>query len=770
LDYWQSVFEHALDAILVADDSARYVDANPAACQLLGYTRDELLKLSVSDLTTLNSREEFDKLWNVFLQTGKAEADLALRCKDGSVRWVDYRAVANIQPGRHFSVLRDITERRRMEERLRQSEERLKLAQEAAKLASFQWDIQANQFVWSKELEEIYGFPKPGSIGGLDNWRKRVHREDLPNAEKELQSALETGTYFSQYRFYWPDGTIRWLHSRAKVFYDDNRKPIRMVGVNMDITDLKRTEEALRDRTTQLQIAILAARLGSWRWDIESDKLECSEQCRMIFGMTPEIASSYEKVLGVVHPEDRDRVRELLQSSIRNNTQYEAEFRVVWPDGSEHWVLSSGRVIRSEEKKPARMVGVCLDITERKAYDQERDELLRREQAARKEAESANQAKDQFLAMVSHELRSPLSAILGWSRMLEMKKLDAPMTAKALEVIQRSAVTQAQMIEDLLDFSRIVAGKLRLSVEEVDVRDVIHNVVESLTPAAEARSVQIDVEVLPPGLLLHGDPMRFQQIIHNLTSNAIKFTRAGGRVSIGTNTDGTTATIRISDTGAGISKEFLPHVFESFRQAESGSNRRHGGLGLGLAIVKRLVEMHEGTVSADSGGPGLGATFIVALPLASSTRDTFEQETIQAMRKGFAGSEKSETLKGLRILVVDDQAAVRKMLKAYLEHQGAEVRPSATVDEAIEELQEWTPDVLLSDISLPDEDGLALISRVRLLESGPARDVLAIALTGHTQFEDRVRALSAGFQSFLSKHVQPAELVSTIATLVKSRG
>jgi PAS domain S-box-containing protein len=552
--------------------------------------------------------------------------------------------------------------------------------------------------------------------------------------------------------------------------------------VARDITDRRAAEErirqseerlqlgaeALRSSNLHLQVALTAARLGSWEWNTETNTVECSDQCRAILGLPHRSSLSFEAVFGVIHPEDQERVRNLLESSIREDTVFEAQFRVNRRDGGLRWVLSSGSVMRDQEQKVVRMVGVSLDITERKRYDAERDELLRSEQAARQDAEAANHAKDQFLAMVSHELRTPLSAILGWARLLQAKKLDPGMTTKALEVIERSVVTQSRMIEDLLDFSRIVAGKLRLSAEEVDVSEIIRSVVESLGPTADAGSVTIEASQLASGLKVNGDPLRLQQVMHNLVSNAMKFTPAGGRVSITADAEGGIASIRVCDTGAGISKTFLPYVFESFRQAERGGTRRHGGLGLGLAIVKHLVEMHRGTVSADSPGPGLGATFTVDLPLAKAA-DTVEQQLVHTMRKGFAEGSRSDELKGLRILVVDDQAAVRKMLKAYLERQGAEVRPSATADEAIEELMEWRPDVLLSDIAMPDEDGLALISRVRLLDSVEARDVLAIALTVHTRVEDRLRALSAGFQFFVSKHVEPAELVSTIATLVKNK-
>jgi CheY-like chemotaxis protein/two-component sensor histidine kinase len=322
------------------------------------------------------------------------------------------------------------------------------------------------------------------------------------------------------------------------------------------------------------------------------------------------------------------------------------------------------------------------------------------------------------------------------------------------------------MIEDLLDFSRIVAGSLRLRVEHVSLSELIQNVVDSVGPPAEAKGVTIEADVQPPALRVEGDSMRLQQVLHNLVFNALKFTPQGGRISISAGTDGNTATIRVTDTGSGIAAEFLPHIFESFRQAETRPARRQGGLGLGLAIVKHLVELHGGHIEASSAGLNRGSTFNVNIPVSNRVRQAFQEGLSDAME----GDQSKDALKGLRILVVEDEAVILRMLKAFLERQGAEVRPSANAGEAIKELEEWIPDVLLSDIGMPDEDGLELISRVRVMDSESVRNVLAIALTGRTREDDRLKALAAGYQMFVPKSVKPADLVETIATLVKNRG
>lgn len=543
-------------------------------------------------------------------------------------------------------------------------------------------------------------------------------------------------------------------------------QPGTHVSVIRDVTDRRHMGEQIRQSEKRLQLAMQAGRLGSWDWDSGRNTLEASAECKAIFGLAPGQDFSFEIALNLIHPEDRERVTHLLQDTIGNDSAYEAEFRVVWPDESVHWVRSHGRAIYSTDENTVRVVGVSLDITERKQRDEERDRLLVREREARREAESANRAKDQFLAMVSHELRTPLSTILGWTQIIKAKRVDAETAARAIPVIERNAQLQTRMIEDLLDFSRIVAGSLRLRVEHVSLSELIQNVVDSVGPPAEAKGVTIEADVQPPALRVEGDSMRLQQVLHNLVFNALKFTPQGGRISISAGTDGNTATIRVTDTGSGIAAEFLPHIFESFRQAETRPARRQGGLGLGLAIVKHLVELHGGHIEASSAGLNRGSTFNVNIPVSNRVRQAFQEGLSDAME----GDQSKDALKGLRILVVEDEAVILRMLKAFLERQGAEVRPSANAGEAIKELEEWIPDVLLSDIGMPDEDGLELISRVRVMDSESVRNVLAIALTGRTREDDRLKALAAGYQMFVPKSVKPADLVETIATLVKNRG
>ena len=422
------------------------------------------------------------------------------------------------------------------------------------------------------------------------------------------------------------------------------------------------------------------------------------------------------------------------------------------------------------------------DITERKQAEDERALLLASEQAARavseaaqSAAETANRLKDEFLATVSHELRTPLNAILGWVQLLRKGNLDSAKTARALETIERNARSQNQLIEDILDVSRIITGKLRLNVRLVELVYVIEAALDSVRLAAEAKAIRLtNVLDLTAGPVA-GDLERLQQVVWNLLSNSIKFTPKGGCVQVRLERLHSHVEITVSDTGQGISAEFLPYIFERFRQADPSSTRSHGGLGLGLAIVRQLVELHGGTIKADSPGVGEGATFTVHLPLMALRTIEACSGSLLNPKVGGEGAYcntplRSSMLENLRVLVVDDEVDAREMLTAMLEHSGAQVKAVASVSEALESFELSTPDVLVSDIGMPVEDGYALIRQIR--ERPPERGgrIPAVALTAYTRAEDRTRVLLAGFQLHVPKPVEPSELVAVIANLAGRTG
>ncbi|HET9955142.1 MAG TPA: ATP-binding protein, partial [Polyangiaceae bacterium] len=404
---------------------------------------------------------------------------------------------------------------------------------------------------------------------------------------------------------------------------------------------------------------------------------------------------------------------------------------------------------------------VLIEISDRKRLEAQRAALLDSERAARIEAERAATLKDQFLATLSHELRTPLNAILGWARIARQSAARPPELERPLEVIERNARAQAQLIEDLLDISRIVSGKMRLTKEAIELTQVAQAAVTAAAPAAEAKQIQLGFEAQPALPPIDGDPTRLQQVVSNLLSNAIKFTQRGGSIQVTLTRRGSNLELRVTDDGAGISPEFLPHVFDRFRQADSSTTRRHGGLGLGLSIVRQLVELHGGTVLAESPGPQKGASFIVSLPIVVDADRARDSGMLRWLLPEAA-------LSGVRVLIVDDEPDAREFVGRILMDLGAQTRLAASVDEALDCLHPEPAHIIVSDISMPGRDGYELIHAVRQLYDG--KTVPAIALTAFARSEDRMRALSAGFQLHVAKPVDPHELTLAVASLVGRTG
>jgi PAS domain S-box-containing protein len=412
------------------------------------------------------------------------------------------------------------------------------------------------------------------------------------------------------------------------------------------------------------------------------------------------------------------------------------------------------------------------DVTERVERENRLVELLSNEKSARADAEAANRAKDEFLATVSHELRTPLNAISGWVQILKGGKLEGDAATRALEAIERGAQAQEKLVNDILDAARIITGKLSLEIRPVDFASVIEAALHTVAPAADAKSIKVESIIDTHAGPVSADPNRLQQVVWNLLFNAIKFTPRYGRVTVSLQRADSEVELTISDTGQGITAEFLPHVFDRFRQADSSSSRSHGGLGLGLAIVRQVVEMHGGTVKAHSEGPGLGSTFTVSLPLLSvrAPEGFPTQETDDSTNARSRGSEADlPRLDDTRVLVVDDESDAREILKIMLTQCGAELRTAGSASEALDVLAEWKPDVLVSDVGMPGEDGYLLIRKVRALEAERGGRIPAVALTGYAGPEDRVRLLSAGFQMHITKPVELAELAIVVANLANEK-
>jgi len=485
-----------------------------------------------------------------------------------------------------------------------------------------------------------------------------------------------------------------------------------------------------------------------------------------------------ERVFGYTRDEAVGRPVAMLLPADRMDEEPRVLERLARGERVEHFealrVRKSGEVIHvSESVSPIRnaqgtIVGaakIARDITAQKRFEAERERLLAREQAARAEAEAASNAKDAFLATVSHELRTPLSPILSWSIMLRQGKVGADKSTRALETIERCARAQAQLIDDLLDVSRIVTGKMRLDVRPTDLGAVAQSAVEVVRPAADAKEIRIRT-VIDPGIgRVSGDRERLQQVVWNLLSNAIKFTPKGGRVQLTVERVDSHVEMAVADNGQGIPPELLPQIFGRFIQGDSRPTRAHGGLGLGLAIVRHIVELHGGTVHAESGGAGTGAVFTVNLPV-TAVRTAGETEHRHPVEPTTLTHADYPDLRDVRVLVVDDDPAASEAVASVISGCGADVRTAASAPQALEMLDVWSPDVLVSDIGMPGDDGYGLIARLRAREDRLG-EIPAIALTAYATVEDRVRILAAGFQTHVAKPVEPVELAAIVASVAR---
>ncbi len=586
----------------------------------------------------------------------------------------------------------------------------------------------------------------------------------------------------------------------------------------------------LRKREEMFRSLSVCSPVGIFLTDTLGKCTYTNPRYQAIYGMT------HEESLGdgwtlAIHPQDRQQVIADWYAVSSKGQEYKGEFRILIPSSIERWVLMSSSPMLSNEKQVIGYVGTVEDITERKKAAEEHIKLIR-EQTARQEAETANRLKDEFLATLSHELRTPLTSILGWARLLRQRKLDEKAIVRALETIERNAALQAQLIDDILDVSRIIRGKLQLNLARVNLASVVSTVVNSVHLEAETKKIQLEYVVesthseaaetrgqedeendpvqlavslrlaLSTSYYVLGDPNRMQQIVWNLMNNALKFTPEGGKIQvrlsmeegagglgIGNNSPSlvpnvqspTYIQITVSDTGNGISPEFLPYVFDRFRQADGSITRNQGGLGLGLAIVRYLVEMHGGSVRAESPGLGQGATFTVRLPLLEG-KDTVKKEaegegvekkssivpTPPNLESKVNSSDHTfHTLSGLQVLVVDDDTDTREYVTTVLQQHGATVTAVASVRQALSTIEKSPPDVLVSDIGMPEEDGYTLIDKLRNLEPEIGGQIPAIALTAYVREQDCYRALEYGFQEYVTKPVEPTHLINSVTKLIQ---
>ncbi|MEJ7699382.1 MAG: ATP-binding protein [Pyrinomonadaceae bacterium] len=513
-----------------------------------------------------------------------------------------------------------------------------------------------------------------------------------------------------------------------------------------------------KNRGNQLQDAAENAEIGLWYWDLAEDNIFSTPKCNELFEVPPQVAITLQTILNIIHPQDRQRVKLALDKSRANGKKYNIEFRVIYSDGHIHWIAARGKTFIDEEGNPKNMAGVVRKITEKKIASEELSKIYALEKKALDEAEEANRAKDFFLAVVSHELRSPLNSILGWAKILLTKQVNEETKINALQTIEKSARSQAKLIEDLIDSSRVASGKLRLELRPVNLYEIIKTVYNSQQPAAEAKKISLSFSADNENIQVFGDSMRLQQVFTNLLSNALKFTQENGAIGLNIETGNKSVKVAVTDDGQGIRPDILPNIFAQFQQGDQNVTHDRSGLGLGLSIVKILTEKHNGKITAESDGINCGSTFTVLLPLCGITNDTEKQIPDLSQIE-------NKPLDGLKILIVEDDQDSREVLQLFLEQSGALVQSAESAAEAINLLGKSTsslPDAIVSDLAMPEEDGYSLIERIRELSAEKGGNIPALALSAFASSENKQRALNAGFQKYHTKPFEPDGIIEDI--------
>jgi two-component system CheB/CheR fusion protein len=667
----------------------------------------------------------------------------------------------------------DVLERAHNEAALRASEERFRLMiQTVQDHAIFVMDPAGNVASWNEGAQRILGYAADEVLGrpGALFFTEEDRRGGLP--QRELRTAAEAGRATDENWQVRKDGSRFWASGTTTALWDEREGLSGFVKIFRDLTERKAAADALLEKDLRLRAALAAARMGTWHWDIAANRQRLDESLHRLMGLPSDrVVNTLEEFLEVVHADDRSAVARAFRRSVEQGVPLNVEFRVVWPDGSVHWLKDQGEVLPGPDGRPRFLTGACVDITDRRQMEED----LRQ----------ADRRKDEFLAMLGHELRNPLAPLRGVMEVLQRQRLDAPGLERAYAMMNRQVMHLVRLVDDLLDVSRITRGLVELRREPVDLVQVANQAVEMAAPAIEGRGHDLALTLPRKPLRVEGDPTRLTQVFFNLLSNAAKYTDPGGRIDFRVDREGDGAVIRVRDNGNGMEAELVPKVFDLFTQGERTPDRSQGGLGLGLTLVKRLVEMHGGSVQARSEGPGKGSEFTVRLPLllqkdeGRGMRDESRKDEGGRMRDEKSREEASDRQRpllpssfiphpsSLRVLVVDDSSDVAETLAWMLQGLAQEIQMVHSGLAAIQRVRQFLPDVILCDIGMPGMDGYETCRRLRQLPG--LEKTLIAAVSGYGGEEERRKSKEAGFDRHLVKPIGRATLEELLGGLAGVR-
>jgi PAS domain S-box-containing protein len=783
-----AIVESSVDAIISKNLQGTIRSWNQGAERIFGYTAEEIIGKPVTILIPAERQAEERYILGRIARGERVEHYETVRVTKYG-RAID--VALTISPVRNRAgeivgaskVVRDISERKKMEREIAVQRERYRVTLSSVGDGVISSDIEGRVTFLNGVAERLTGWSSAEAIGQpLADVFHIISEKTRERVENPAQKVLRSGAILglaNHTALITKGGTERPIADSAAPIFDEG-KIIGVVLTFRDITEERRAEEALHEQREWFEQTLQSIGDGVIATDIRGHVVFMNPVAEYLTGRTlaDSLGASCAEVFRIINEKSREEAENPVGRVLREGKVVGLANHTILIDaqGNERFIDDSGAPIRNASGRIVGAVLVFRDVTERRRAEverasaaSERERLLESERAARNEAERANRVKDDFVATLSHELRTPLNAILGWTQILKAQPSREDLIPRGIDVIERNTRVQAQLVADLLDMSRIMSGKLSLEMRRADLPAIVEAAMDTIQPAAQVKGVAIHAEIDRTIGPMAGDSARLQQIVWNLLSNAVKFTPEGGRVDVRVERLGDQAHVIVRDTGIGIHPDFLPAIFERFRQADSATNRRFGGLGLGLAIVKELAQLHGGAVEATSDGEGEGTTFRVRLPMGEADGRPDASLRGSAESRETASSGEEAGLRDLRILIVEDDADAADLLERFLRNAGADVTAVRSAAAALERIQETSPDLLVSDIGMPGMDGYDLIRQVRKLEPNRGGMVPAIAVTAFARPEDRMRALVAGYQAHLAKPIDVEELVATARTLSSVR-